>query len=166
MTIRDAAEADLPAIVAIYNASVPGRMATCDTEPVTVDERRAWFAKHDPKRRPLWVMETDDGAIAGWLGFSDYVNPRPGYHATAELSVYVAPQQQGRGVGHALCAEAIRRGPELGLRNLVSIVFAHNAPSIALCEKFGFTRWGFLPRVAEMDGVERDVVIMGLRLNE
>ena len=58
-TIRDAARDDLPAIVAIYNASIPGRLATADTEPVTVASREAWFAEHAQGAYPLWVAETD-----------------------------------------------------------------------------------------------------------
>ena len=67
MIVRDATEADLPAIVAIYNAAIPGRAATADTQPVTVEERREWFAKHEPARRPLWVAEID-GEVAAWIG--------------------------------------------------------------------------------------------------
>lgn len=51
MRIRHACYADLPAIVAIYNASIPGRQATADTEPVTVAAREAWFHDHNPARR-------------------------------------------------------------------------------------------------------------------
>jgi phosphinothricin acetyltransferase len=45
----------------------------------------------------------------------------------------------------------------------MAIIFAHNQPSLRLFEKFGFQRWGYLPQVAELDGVERDGVILGLR---
>jgi len=47
---------------------------------------------------------------------------------------------------------------------LLGFVFAHNTPSLALFGRFGFERWGLLPRVAVLDGVERDVAILGLRL--
>ena len=67
MPIRLAVASDLPAIVSIYNASIPGRMATADLEPVTVTEREEWFHGFDPEHRPLWVYE-QDGAIAGWMG--------------------------------------------------------------------------------------------------
>jgi len=59
---------------------------------------------------------------------------------------------------------AIRRSPELGIKTLIGIIFAHNQPSLKLFEKFGFQRWGYLPKVAALDGVERDVVIVGLHL--
>ena len=57
MDLRDATEADLPAIVAIYNATIPGRRVTADTEPVTVASREPWFREHGPRTRPLWVVE-------------------------------------------------------------------------------------------------------------
>ena len=163
-TIRDATEADLPAIVAIYNAAIPGRMATADLEPVSVEGRIPWLRQHTPARRPIWVAEAA-GAVVGWLSLQDFYG-RPAYHATAEVSVYVAPAHQGRGVGWRLLAEAVRQGPSLGLRTLLGFIFAHNAPSLRLFQGLGFQRWGHLPRVAELDGVERDLVIVGLRLPE
>lgn len=160
--IRDAAGADLGAIVEIYNASIHGRRATADTEPVTVESRRTWFESHSPTRRPVWVAEAED-AIVGWLSFSNFYG-RPAYHATAEISVYVAPAHQGRGIGRALLAEAVRGGQEFGLRTLLGFIFGHNESSLRLFEGLGFARWGHLPRVAELDGIERDLVILGLRI--
>lgn len=163
-TIRDARAADLPAIVAIYNAAIPGRMATADTDPVTVESRRAWFAEHGPDFRPLWVASRE-GAMVGWLSFQSFYG-RPAYRATAEISVYVAPGHHRAGVGRALLSRAIAAGPGLGLRTLLGFVFAHNAPSLGLFEGLGFRRWALLPGVAEIEGVERDLVIVGRRIDE
>jgi L-amino acid N-acyltransferase YncA len=162
MTIRDATEADLPAIVEIYNAAIPGRKATADTEPVAVENRYAWFCEHHPGRRPLWVAEENE-AIVGWLSFQSFYG-RPAYHATAEISVYVAPSRQRAGIGRALLARATDQAPRLGLKTLLGFIFDHNEPSLKLFESFGFERWGVLPRVAELDGVERDLMILGRRL--
>jgi phosphinothricin acetyltransferase len=162
VTIRDATAADLPAIVEIYNAAIPGRMATADTAPVSVESRRAWFGEHSPQHRPLWVAE-DGGEVVGWLSFQSFYG-RPAYHATAEVSVYVAPGRQRRGLGHALLARAIERAPQLGLKTLLGFIFGHNQPSLRLFEAFGFERWALLSRVAELDGIERDLTIVGRRL--
>jgi phosphinothricin acetyltransferase len=136
-------------------------MATADTEPVTLESRLAWFAEHTGSR-PLWVALADD-AIVGWLSFQSFYG-RPAYRATAEVSVYVAPDARRKGVGRELVSRAIAAGPALRLRTLVGFVFGHNAPSLALFEGLGFERWGLLSRVAELDGVERDLVIVGRRL--
>lgn len=164
MKIRDAVESDLPAIVEIYNATVPGRMVTADPEPVSVESRRAWFLEHDPDRRPLWVAEID-GEVVGWFSFEPF-RKKPAYRATAEVSVYVAEQHRRKGIGRRLLGEAIRRSPGLGIKTLTGGIFAHNHPSIELFEGFGFVRWAHYPRVAELDGIERDLVVLGLRLDD
>ena len=153
--IRIATERDLPAIVAIYNAAVPGRMATADTGPVTVESRREWFGEHTPDRHPLWV--------AGWLSLGTFYN-RPAWDITAEVSVYVAPAHQRKGVAAALLEVAIAAAPALGLRVLMGIIFGHNEPSLALFKRFGFEQWGFMPGATELDEVERDVVFVGRRV--
>ena len=164
MGIREATEDDLARIVEIYNAAIPGRMATADTTPVSVESRRMWFRDHSPEQRPLWVS-VDDRTIGGWLSFQSFYG-RPAYRATAELSVYVAPTHHRRGIASDLMRRAISRSPDLGLRTLLGFIFGHNEPSLRLFEGFGFARMGVLPRVAELDGVERDLVIVGRRVAE
>jgi len=164
MTIRNATETDLPAIVAIYNSAVPSRMATADLEPVSVDSRFFWFYEHMPSYRPIWVMEID-GVLVGWLSFQSFYG-RPAYQSTAEISIYVAPTHHRRGVGRQLLSQAICEGPSFGLKTLVSFIFGHNQPSLQLFERLGFQRWGYLPQVAELDGVERDLVILGYRVEQ
>ena len=162
LTIRDAREADLPRIVAIYNEAIPARRSTADTEPVAVESRLGWFREHTPARRPLWVAERE-GAIVGWLSFQDFYG-RPAYGATAEISVYVSTTAQRGGIGRHLLARAVERARDLGLATLVGFVFAHNTPSVTLFERHGFARWGHLPRVARLDGLERDLLILGRRV--
>ena len=163
MTIRDATERDLPAIVAIYNAAIPGRMATADTAQVSIESRVPWFRAHTPASRPIWVAAVD-GRVTGWLSVQSFYG-RPAYHRTAEVSVYVAEGHRHRGVGRGLLDEALRRAPALGLATLLGFIFGHNEPSLRLFAAHGFERWGVLPRVAELDGVERDLVIVGRRLD-
>lgn len=161
--VRDAVEADLPAIVAMYNATIPGGMVTADTTPVTVEGRRPWFRAHTPARRPIWVVEDEHGTVCAWFSFSDF-HPRPAYHPTAEISVYVAETHRRRGLGDLLLRRAVDRAPALGLKSLVGLVWAHNEPSLQLLAKHGFERWAHLPRVALLYGIERDLVIVGRRV--
>ena len=159
MTIRDAVEADLPAIVDIFNATVPTRTSTAVLEPVAVPDRREWFHEHSADRHPLWVAELD-GSIAGWLSFHSFIG-RSAYRGTAEVSVYVHEGFRRRGVARALLARAIAESPRLKLLALVGLILGHNSASLRLFEQFGFERWGLLPRVTRLDGVARDVVIVG-----
>lgn len=162
--IRDASEDDLAAIVGIYNSSIPGRLATADTEPVSVDARREWFRCHDSAHHPLWVLEREQ-SVAGWLSFEPFYG-RPAYAGTAEVSVYVAPKFHREGVATALLARSLELAPSLGLSTLLGFVFAHNAPSIALLRRFGFAEWARLPKVAELDGTRRDLLILGRHVCE
>jgi L-amino acid N-acyltransferase YncA len=159
MKIRDAREADLPAIIRIYNAAIATRISTAQLEPVTLDERRSWLKDHSANRHPFRVLEIS-GEIAGWLTLKSFL-PRGAYRDTAEVSVYVDERCRRRGVGHALLVEAINRAPALGINAMVGLIFAHNKPSLRLFERVGFEKWGLLPGVARLDDVERDLTIVG-----
>lgn len=161
MPIRHASPADLPEIIAIYNAAIPGRMATADLEPVTVADREQWFADFNPARRPLWVYcDAVAPAPLAWLSLRSFYG-RPAYEQTVEVGVYTAPAAQRRGYGRQLLAHAIREAPALGIATLLAFTFAHNAPSLALFRAAGFLDWGLLPGVARLDGVRRDLLILG-----
>jgi L-amino acid N-acyltransferase YncA len=160
--IEDATLADLASIVEIYNATIPSRMVTADLERVSVESKRKWFDEHSPDLRPIWVVKQEDKVVA-WISFQSYYG-RPAYNATAELSIYVAESHHGRGLGSLLLEKAIQACPELKLDNLLGFVFAHNLPSLKLLSKFGFSEWGYLPKVASLDGIERDLVIVGRRV--
>ena len=60
--------------------------------------------------------------------------------------------------------ERLVHAPTLGVDTLLGFIFGHNQPSLALFRRFGFQRWGELPKVAVLDGVERDLIIVGRRV--
>jgi len=159
MKIRDAVESDLPAIIKIYNAAVATRIATAQLEPVTLEERRDWLTEHSANRHPFWVLEINR-KIAGWLTLKPFL-PRCAYRGTTEVSVYVDEKFRRRGIARTLLQEAFRRAPSLEINAMVGLIFAHNEPSLKLFEQVGFEKWGLLPRVAQLDAVERDLTIMG-----
>jgi phosphinothricin acetyltransferase len=174
--LRLADPADLPAIVDIYNSTVASRMVTADTEPVPLETRFMWFKAHQRLNRPLWVAEpfshSSDGvnietlasrSVLGWMCFSDFYG-RPAYRHTAELSVYCHESIRRKGLGSFFLRAALKSAPELEIKNLLVFVFGHNIPSLRLFEKFGFERWAEMPGVAELDQVERDLIILGKRL--
>lgn len=163
-THRTARREDLPQIVAIYNATIPSRLVTADTEPVSVESRVRWFEEHVPTFRPIWVVEEED-RIAAWLSFSAFYG-RPAYSQTAELSIYVHETFRQRGLGRYLLRQALLAAPGIRVDTLLGFIFGHNLPSLALFESFGFARWGDLPRVAVLDGIERDLVIVGRRVQD
>jgi L-amino acid N-acyltransferase YncA len=161
--IRDAVEADLPAIVDIYNQSIAGGWSTADTTPIAVADRVDWFRKHNPERRPLWVAEID-GGIAAWIGLSSFYAGRPAYDATAEVSMYVATNYHGRGIGAYLKQKMIEHCPRLGVTTLLSMHFDHNVRTRRLNERLGFQQMGHLTEIAELNGVKRGLIISALRI--
>jgi phosphinothricin acetyltransferase len=163
---RIARRDDLPLIVDIYNSTVASREVTADTEPVTVESRERWFEDHDPARRPLWVItEAGSEEVIGWLSYSNFYG-RPAYNGTAELSIYIHRDWRGKGIGQYCLQAAIDHAPAIGVHTLLGFIFGHNIPSLGLFEKFGFAMWANLPRVANLDGIERDLVILGKRISE
>lgn len=163
LSFRIANPGDLPAIVAIYNSTVASREVTADTEPVSVESRLPWFHAHHPTHRPLWVVDSDQGEVVAWLSFSDFYG-RPAYSGTAEVSIYIDAAWRGQGLGRRFLAEAIDFAPQLQIHTLLGFIFGHNQASLALFRAFGFSDWANLPRVANLDGVERDLFILGKRV--
>jgi L-amino acid N-acyltransferase YncA len=181
--IRTAKIEDLPAIVEIYNSSIAGRMATADLEPVTVSSRVDWFNAHN-HRRPIWTIlvprgfsslrdasrtrgfananEVDD-KIGGWLSLRSFYG-RDAYQHTAEVSIYVWQDYHRQHLGDRLLTHAIATCPSLDLNTLVGFIFGHNQPSLNLFKKHEFQQWGFLPQIAELNGTERDLVILGRKI--
>ncbi|AZU61821.1 GNAT family N-acetyltransferase [Neobacillus mesonae] len=161
-TVRNAEMKDLPAIIEIYNSTISSRMVTADLEPVSVESRLQWFQEHSPSFRPLWVVE-EDGIICGWVSFQSFYG-RPAYNGTAEISIYIHQDYRGRKLGNYLIEKALDECPKLGIKTLLGFIFAHNVPSIKLFSRFEFEKWAHLPNIAELDGIERDLVILGKRI--
>ena len=86
------------------------------------------------------------GKILARGSLSDY-HPREGYRITAEISVYVAPEARGKGLGGWLVNFILESAPKFGVKNVVALIFSSNAASLNLFAKFGFTHWGELPEV-------------------
>ncbi|MBD1383225.1 GNAT family N-acetyltransferase [Metabacillus arenae] len=162
--IRSAVEEDLPVIVAIYNSTIASRSVTADLEPVTVESRKTWFFNHTEKR-PIWVVMNDHDDMLGWISFEPFYG-RAAYQYTAEVSIYLHENTRGQGLGRQLLQEALDACPNLGIKTILSYIFGHNQASLRLFERFGFERWANFPNVAELDGVERDLVILGKRVSD
>ena len=163
MHIRDAAEADLPAIVDIYNQSIPAGLSTADTAPIAVADRIEWFRKFDPAKRPIWVAEIE-GEIVAWIGLTSFYAGRPAYHATAEVSTYIATAHQRKGIGTTLKKRMIAACPELGVTTLLSFHFDHNEATRRMNAALGFVSMGHLADIAVVQGVKRGLVISALRI--
>jgi phosphinothricin acetyltransferase len=143
--VRDAGEADLEAMLAIYNDAVVNTTAVYDYVPRTMEGELAWFAaKRDQKLPVLAAMA--DGVAAGFASYGPF-RPWPAYLHSVENSIYVAPERRGQGVGAALLGPLIERARVAGLHTMVAGIDASNTASIRLHAKFGFVEAGLFRQV-------------------
>ena len=155
--VRPMREDDAAAVLAIYAEGIATGTATFET---AAPAWAAWDAGHLGEHRHV---ATDDGdAVVGWVAASP-VSGRCVYAGVIEVSVYVASAGRGRGVGGALVAALVRSSEVAGVWTLEAGVFADNAASLALLGRHGFRRVGVRERIAERDGVWRDVVLLERR---
>ena len=170
--VQRASDEDLSEILLIYNQSIAGKQATANLEPVTHEERTAWFTEHvDSATRPIYVvrmlesaiedsMQKEGASIVAWGSFSD-LYARPAYHISSEISIYIHNDFHGGGLGSLLVRWMLQQAPSLGIHNVAALIFAHNQPSLGLFGKLGFEQWGLMPKVCDMDGFIADVVMLG-----
>lgn len=152
MLIRTSTEKDFKDIIAIYNHAVDEKFATADTEHVTVQSRKEWFAQHSPETYPIYVAE-ENNEIVGWCSLSPHRPGRKALRKVAEISYYIHKDHRKKGIANLLITYTIKSAKALGFRNLISILLDLNQTSIYILEKFGFEKWGYLPNVAEIYGV-------------
>jgi phosphinothricin acetyltransferase len=156
--IRPAEPGDAEAITRIYNQGIEDRVATLETQLRTPEERAEWLAAHGP-RHPVLVAIDDEGAVLGWSSLNQF-NPRPAYDHVADLSVYVAREQRGRGIGDALLAALEDRARGAGFHKMVLAAFPTNAPGMRLYERHGFTTVGIYHEQGMLEGRWIDVIVM------
>jgi L-amino acid N-acyltransferase YncA len=148
MLIRDATNADLPAILAIYNDVVANTTAIYDERPSTLDERQTWFDGRRRQGLPVLVAELD-GEVVGFSSFGEW-RSRWGYRYTVEHSVHVRADCRGRGYGRALIEALFPRAAALGMHVMIGHIDSAAAASLRLHEKLGFTMVGTFPEVARL----------------
>ena len=171
-TVQRASEKDLPEILAIYNQSIAGKQATADLATVTCAEREDWFNEHiNSATRPIYVVRsvtktgesndlTESLPIVAWGSFSD-LYARTAYHISTEISIYLHQDFHGKGLGSSLTRWMLTQAADLGIHNIIALIFAHNQPSLGLFRKLGFEQWGYMPKVCDMEGFMADVVMLG-----
>ena len=158
--------ADLPNIVAIYNANIASKRVTADLYPVTVSERESWFRSHlEDESRPIYVVKSALGDIMAWGCFSNVKN-RPAYYISSEISIYVADIHQRRGIAKALITWMLTQAPSLKIEQVVALIFTHNTASLALFKRLGFEQWGILPDICDMGELKASVHILGRSISD
>jgi len=118
-----------------------------------------WDARHLPCCRLVAIV---NGAIAGWAALSS-TSSRHVYRGVAEVSVYVAEQARGQGVGLQLLDALAEASEANGIWTLQAVIHAQNLISIRLHQKAGFRIVGTRERIGCLHGRWRDTVLMERR---
>jgi len=156
VAIRGARPDDWPRIASINAAGIATRNATFETEVPSYED---WDASHLADHR---FVAVDGDRVVGWVALTGY-SDRCCYQGVADLSVYVDPAAQGRGVGRALLEHVVASADAAGIWTLQAGVFPENEASLALHRRCGFRVVGTRERIGELDGVWRDVVLLERR---
>lgn len=142
--VRLATIEDAEGIRTIYNREVLEGTATFDLRPRTPADQRAWLTDRSGAHAVL--VAVDGGRVVGYGALSPY-HERPGYRTTVEDSVYVAVDQQGRGVGRTLLVGLVDAARQRGFHTVIARIAGDNDASVALHRRCGF----------DVVGVEREV---------
>ncbi len=160
MILRDATAADAPALAAIYGHHVLNGLGTFEEVPPSSEEMAARLAGILARGLPYLVAIDDDGAVIGYA-YANAFRLRAAYRYTVENSVYIAPDQVGRGLGRQLMTAVLARCEDIGLRQVIAIIGdSGNAASIGLHRSLGFELKGVMPGLGFKHGRWVDIVWM------
>lgn len=162
VTLRPAIEADLPAILDIYNDAVLNTTAIWNDVLVDLENRLAWFSARSKAGYPVLVAECG-GEVIGYASYGDW-RAFDGYRYTKEHSVYVRADRKGAGTGRRLMEALIAEAAARGVHVLIGCIEAGNEASIRLHEKLGFRFVGRFEEVGFKFGRWLDLTCMELRL--
>jgi len=157
-TIRPATEADLPAILAIYNDAVVNTAAIWNDDIVDLDNRIAWFRTRTGQGFPVLVAVEGD-CVLGYASYGDF-RAFQGYRLTVENSIYVAGDARGKGAGSALLAALVDAARAQGKHMMVAGIEAGNDVSLRLHAKQGFIETARMPELGFKFGRYLDLVFL------
>ena len=163
--IRPSLPEDMPAIAAIYAHHVLGGTGTFELDPPSLADLATRREEVLSKALP-YLVATDGSKLLGFA-YCNWFKPRPAYRFSAEDSIYMAPQAQGKGLGRALLTELAARAERAGVRKLIAVIGdSANTGSIAVHQSVGFSLVGTLKSCGWKFGQWRDVIMMDMTLGQ
>lgn len=156
VTTRPVTDQDMPRVLAIYEEGLATRNATFETTVPTAAQLRATWVPD-----LAWVAELE-GDVVGWTAVMP-ASERECYAGVGETSVYVTETARGRGVGTALLHAQVTEADAAGMWTLQTSIFPENRASLALHHSAGYRTLAVRTRIARLDGVWRDTVLLERR---
>ncbi|MBE7731108.1 GNAT family N-acetyltransferase [Komagataeibacter sp. FXV3] len=159
LLIRDATDADIPAIVEIVNHAIRNSTSMWETHETTIAARLDWLHTSQASGFPVLVAETPDGHVAGYSSWKTF-RPFSGYRHTVEHSLYIAPAYKRRGIGSALLQALCERAKTEEVHVMIAGITSTNIASRKLHERFGFQHGGLLPECGTKYGRWMDLLFL------
>ena len=157
--IRSSIDDDITQVTDIYAHHVLNSTGTFETEAPSVEDMINRRADVLHKGLP-YLVAVDDGKVVGFA-YGNWFKPRPAYRYSVEDSIYLAPDQHGKGLGRALLAELMTRCEAVGIRKMMAIIGdSANTGSVGVHLALGFERVGKIDACGWKFGAWRDIVIM------
>ena len=163
--LRDASQADIPAITGIYRESVLNGTSSYEITPPSEAEMAQRFAAIVGQQYPYIAAAGADGGMLGYA-YASAFRVRPAYRWMVEDSIYLGPEARGKGIGRLLLAELIQRCTDLGFRQMVAVIGGAHPASIALHQTLGFAETGRLKATGYKHGRWLDTMIMQRALGD
>ena len=167
--IRLAVLDDAPAIYSIFQSTTPAD-TTNRRNGIGLADVVDWI-ESATEQQPLFVLEQgslnkdtleQNRQLQAWCSLAPFYG-LPAFNKTLEISLYVSPENQRNGLGKLLFHHIEAQQKALGFTHLIAYIYGSNLGSIGFFKKQGFEQWGFLPSVAESEGSQEDVVLLGRR---
>ncbi|PZX60045.1 GNAT family N-acetyltransferase [Hydrotalea sandarakina] len=143
-------------VKSIYESGIATGMATFETK---APEWEQWNNSHLPFAR---LVAVENNKVIGWAALSPVSN-RCVYGGVAEVSVYIAPEQRGKGVGKKLLQQLITESEANGIWTLQAGIFAENTASAKLHESVGFRLVGYREKIGQLGSEWKNTILMERR---
>jgi len=144
------------AVLKIYEEGLQTGQATFNTQVPSWED---WDRGHLPHSR---LVALEAGRVLGWVALSP-VSARHCYRGVAEFSIYIGAESRGKGVGKLLMQKLIEESEANGIWTLHSSTFPENTASIKLQKQFGFREIGYREKIAELNGIWRNTILLERR---
>lgn len=156
MEIRKLFATDWDEVKSIYEKGIATGNATFQTSAPSWEE---WDSSHLVSCR---IVALEEGHVVGWAALTP-VSSRCVYAGVAEVSVYVYPDQSGKGIGLLLLEELVRLSEAEGIWTLQAGIFPENLASLRIHEKAGFRVLGVREKIGKQNGLWRDTALLERR---
>ena len=150
-------------MMAILNHEIHSGVNCFRTIQMSEQDQEKWWRGREDGRHPAWVA-TIEGDVVGWSSITRW-SAYEAYDATVEISIWIRPDAQRRGIGRSLFQTTIDYARQANFRVILSRIESENTASLKLHEKFGFQTVGHLHRVGEKFGRLLDVLILEYQLS-